>query len=203
LIDTNSIKMKKTTSLIVLLMVFSSLFFSCYRTLDFDQAELTAKPVIDADLAYFTLQANHLLDATTGLERTMVSDTTRIEIFDNVDTQDQLIRIDFKFKLKNEFKRKFTASVRFLDVSYNPTYTVTMNIDTATTTLSGVLEPVNYVHTEQLISPTLVNSFKQTKFTVIDIALLPDASGVNPITIGDTATFNFQSAGTFYFDLGL
>jgi len=195
--------MKKISLFIILAITFSSLFVSCYRTLDFDQAELTAKPTIDTDLAHFTLQANHLLDTTTGLERTMISDTTRIEIFDNVDVQDQLIHVDFKFKLKNEFKRKFTASVRFLDASYNPTYTVTMNIDSATTTLSGVLEPVNYVHTEQLILPTLVNNFKQTKFAVIDIALLPDASGVNPITIGDTATFSFQSAGTFYFDLGL
>jgi hypothetical protein len=195
--------MKKTSLLIVVMLAFSSLFFSCYRTLDFDQAELTARPVIDADLAYFILKDNHLLDAATGLERTMVSDTTRIEIFDNVDVQNQLVRVDFEFKIKNEFKREFTASVRFLDESYNPTYTIAMNIDVATTTLSGVLEPINYVHTEQLILPTLVNDFKQTKFVVIDVALLPDASGVNPIVIGDSATFNFQSAGTFYFDLGI
>jgi hypothetical protein len=195
--------MKKTSLLIVVMLAFSSLFFSCYRTLDFDQAELTARPVIDADLAYFTLQDNHLLDTATGLERTMVSDTTRIEIFDTVDTQNQLVRVDFKFKIKNEFKREFTASVRFLDESYNPTYTITMHIDAATTTLSGVLEPINYVHTEQLILPSLVNNFKQTRFAVVDVALLPDASGVNPITIGDSGTFNFQSAGTFYFDLGI
>ena len=194
--------MKYKFTTLVLTLVVTSVFFSCYRTLDFNQAELTAKPVVDSDIAYFTLQANHLIDPTTNLERTVASDTTRVQILDNNDITNQLTRVDFHIKIKNEFKRKFTVSVRFLDENYSATHTINLNMDEATM-VSGNLSPVNLDYNEQLDTSFEVAAFKQTRFAIIDVHLLSDASGTNPIILGDTATFHFQSAGIFYFDLGL
>ncbi len=132
----------------------------------------------------------------------MASDTTRVEIFDNNDVRNQLTRVDFHIKMKNEFQRKFAVSVRFLDENYSATHTINLNIDKATM-VSGNLLPVYLNHDEQLDTSSAVAAFKQTRFAIIDVTLLPDASGVNPIVLGDTAAFSFQSAGTFYFDLGL
>lgn len=194
--------MKYKITTLLLTLIFTSVFFSCYRTLDFDQAELTAKPVVDADIAYFTLQASHLIDPATNLERTVASDTTRVEIFDNDNVRNQLTHIDFHIKMKNEFKRKFTVTVRFLDENYSATHTINLNIDEATMVGANV-SPVNLDYNEQLSVPSSVTAFKQTRFAIIDVTLLPDVSGTNPIVLGDSATFNFQSAGTFYFDLGI
>lgn len=192
----------KKYNYILLLLIIPSVFFSCYRTLDFDQAELTARPVLDVDLAYFDLRAPQLLDPVTAAELTIVRDSSRIEIFDNVDTQNALTRIDFVFKIKNEFVRDFNANIRFVDENFNPTKTININVNHATI-VNGTISPTYITQQETISTPAELDAFKLTKHVIIEAELLPDATGISPILAGDTAIFNFQSAGTFYFDLGL
>ena len=194
--------MKNKISLLLVATVLLGSFFSCYRTLDFDQAENTARPVIDADLAYFTLEANHLIDPVTSLERITASDTTRVQILDNTDYTDYLIKVDFQFKIKNEFQRKFDVNVRFLDENYVPTYTIPITAIDEATIVNGAISPIYRNHTETLAIPATVTSFKNTRFAVVDVTLLPDATGTHPIS-GDSGSFNFQSAATLYLDLGI
>jgi len=194
--------MKNKISLLVLTVVLTTSFFSCYRTLDFDQAENTAKPIIDADLAYFTLDANHLIDPVTNMERVVASDTTRIQILENTDYTNYLIKADFQFKIKNEFQRKFDINIRFEDENHLPTYTITIPTIDEATMVGGNLSPVYRNHTETLELPAEITNFKQSRFVIVDAVLHPDATGVNPIA-GSSGSFNFQSAVTLYLDLGI
>lgn len=194
--------MKNKISLLVLTIVLSSSLFSCYRTLDFDQAENTAKPIIDADLAYFTLEENHLIDPLTNLERTVASDTTRIQILDNTDYTDYLIKIDFQFKIKNEFQRKFDINIRFVDENYLPTYTIAIPTIDEATVVNGNISPTYRSYNQTMAIPAEITNFKQSRFVIVDAVLYPDATGVNPIA-GSSGSFNFQSAVTLYLDLGI
>jgi len=90
----------------VLITIF---FLSCSQPLDFKQLEeYTIMPSISYSLVFFSIDASNFNTIISGLPAaTEVNETTNFKLLENSFIKQNLVQLDFNFKIKNEFNRIF------------------------------------------------------------------------------------------------
>jgi len=122
---------RKISSIILL----TFLFFSCSSDLDFDQVkDLKLEPVFVANLAYFDIPANQLIDdGGTNI----AFDTRSFDVFKESFFTNRLKKAEFNFEIENNIDRSFVVNLLLMNdadeiletISYTvPSYQGTTNI---------------------------------------------------------------------------
>lgn len=111
------------------------LFFSCSSELDFDQVkDLKLEPVVVANLAYFDIPANQLIDdGGTNI----AYDIRNFDVFKESFFTNRLNKAEFNFEIENNIDRTFVLNMLLMNdenqiletISYTvPSYSGTTNI---------------------------------------------------------------------------
>lgn len=96
---------------------------SCVKDVDLDQyEEILLTPEAAIDLIFFTITTNNFSSSPGGDETAW--DETRLDFLDDDYIQDNLVRADFNFKLRNTFESPLTVTVRFLSPSNSVQHTI-------------------------------------------------------------------------------
>ena len=110
--------MKFNTSFFLIFTLLCS--FGCSESLDFDQANTyLAKPVFNTSLAYFTIDSSNFITIAGAPIITEITETADFKLFEERFIQENLVRLDFEFEIKNEFNRDFTIEISLLDAEDN------------------------------------------------------------------------------------
>jgi len=173
------------------ILFFLFIFFSCTENLNFDDTELNIGAVHTSPLVFFTLDQNDFFDRVNDVEiinvEVVIGDFTLLQ---SEGVADNLIRIDFDLKIRNEFTRTITSTVNFLDENDNVVQVVAPFIIPA--------GDLNYRHRiVQTITP--VSPLLRAKR--IRVALRIDTSSGSPIRPDDPRIFDLKSTGTYYFEI--
>ena len=107
----------------VLITIF---FLSCSQPLDFKQLEeYTIMPSISSSLVFFSIDASNFNTIISGLPAaTEVNETTNFKLLENSFIKQNLVQLDFNFKIKNEFNRIFLLDINLLDAQSNTIHKV-------------------------------------------------------------------------------
>jgi len=107
----------------VLITIF---FLSCSQPLDFKQLEeYTIMPSISYSLVFFSIDASNFNTIISGLPAaTEVNETTNFKLLENSFIKQNLVQLDFNFKIKNEFNRIFLLDINLLDAQSNTIHKV-------------------------------------------------------------------------------
>lgn len=173
-----------------LFLIFVLLFSSCVKGLDFSQAEdLSAKPIIETSLVYFTLNQINFFDLVNSVEVvTPINDTSGFTVFNSKFVQENLIRAELNFEISNQFNREFTVNITFLDDN-----------DIETHKFKSIVvdeNNQNFKHIER-IHIAGNTQFLSSKKIRVSIALSPSSDGsiIDPNT---EQKLEFKSSGIFY-----
>lgn len=176
-----------------LLAIFILAYISCIDNTDFGQADdITPSPVLESSLIYATLTAPDFIDATTQQERTMISDTTRIEIISDDFFVDHMIRTDLTYLLTNSLERDFQIDFEFLNDENEIRYQIEINV-AAGNQSDPVTNEVNV-----LIEEPEISTFKEATKVVYKI-ILPITN--SPLTSSSEGEIELQSKATFYLEI--
>ncbi|TRO65707.1 hypothetical protein [Christiangramia sabulilitoris] len=120
---------KKFIQLIFSGFLFSFLLTSCFKDVDFSQAEnLSMEPDLEVDLLYYKLNELDFLDSETSAYTPAIRDTVRLEFLDDDYIQDGLVYAALRFKHENVFPYEINTNIRFLDKNgrnqFNVIYTI-------------------------------------------------------------------------------
>jgi hypothetical protein len=100
------------TSRIPKILIAALLFFSCSSDLDFDQVnDLKLEPVLVANLAYFDLPANKIIDNGEGQ---IAFDVDEFDVLKNKFFNKHLKKAEFNFEIENTINRAFSVAILLL-----------------------------------------------------------------------------------------
>jgi hypothetical protein len=175
---------------IILIVVLALCSISCSSDLDFDQAnDFSAQPVVTTNLAYYEAKATEFQLAGTGAYA--YSYVAKVDFLNTSFIEDNLIKAEFYFRIKNTIARGFIFSVIFLDKNNVPIYTIPpMNVAEYTGT------EVLFERTETF-TPANVAVLKNTTKMVFSITMLPGQQ----LTAASPGRIELSSSATAYFDV--
>lgn len=181
--------MKKNLLPLCLGVLSSILFFSCVRDTDFSQAEeVTLTPKVALNLIHFDLDAGEFFDVTTGLPILTVTDTTEIRFLDDTETQESLLRAEFRFLFTNSIERTFATDFTFISEEGMPTYVASTEVAAGSPS-----EPVETEFLEVVEGESLLN-LTQANRVVVTVAI-PSADATLE------GQLNLKSATTYYLEI--
>ena len=101
-------------------------FLSCSQPLDFKQLEeYTIMPSISSSLVFFSIDASNFNTIISGVPAASeVNETTNFKLLENSFIKQNLVQLDFNFKIKNEFNRIFLLDINLLDAQSNTIHKV-------------------------------------------------------------------------------
>jgi hypothetical protein len=180
-------KLKKIPIFVLSLLVL--FLVSCIRDTDFDQAsDITATPIVELDLIYFTLDASDFFDSITNTPRLTLRDTTRIDFLDETDFQESLLRAEFLFEFTNSIPRQFDVDFQFLSVANDTTYT------TSTSVLAGTEQnPVETTFIENVERPEVFDLTSAEK-VVVSVTIPSSSEALE-------GELNLKSKATYYLEI--
>ncbi|WP_289665820.1 hypothetical protein [Flavobacterium panacagri] len=95
------------------LFFLTFLFFSCSSELDFDQIkDLKLEPVVVANLAYFDIPANQLIDDGTI---NIAYDVRNFTVFKDKFFNERLKKAEFDFEIENTIERTFSLNMLLMN----------------------------------------------------------------------------------------
>lgn len=176
----------KKNSLITLLVCC---LFSCSSDLDFEQAnDFNIQPVATTNLAYINAKASNFI--SNGTESPFLSYTSNVDFLNTSFVEDNLIKTELYFRIKNTIDKSFIFNVAFIDKNGSAVYNIKMNVPA-------------YNGTEVLVEKT-------ETFTAATIAILKSTNQMNfsilmlngtPITDTTLGRVELSSSITAYFDI--
>ena len=179
-------KLKRTP----LFLIFILLLSSCVKHLDFNQIEdLSAKPIFESSLVYFTLNQIDFFDVVNSVEVvTPIDDTSGFTILKTKFVRDNLITAELDIQVNNQFDRRFTVNITFLDDN---------NVETHKFTPIVVSENNQDFKHQEVISISGNAQFLASTKIRISVELSPSSDGsvLDPNT---EQKLEFKSSGTFY-----
>lgn len=176
--------MKNSLKYIFFLLLIQT---SCVKDVDFDQvSEFTLTPVFRSAFTYFTATPAKFYDSTGTIQQDTITDTGTIDFFQDQLIEESLVQLDFLVEASNQFNRDITISIRFLNPSNVPLYSLTPLLIS-----SGELSFNNTEVINLTLNPQV---FETTK---IEITAAVEDTG-SPLDPNDTSEFNFQSELVFY-----
>src|SRR4051812_13658296 len=95
------------------ILIAASLLFSCSNDLDFDQVQdLKLTPVLVANLAYFDLPANKIIDNGNAQ---VAADVDGFDVLKNKFASEHLKKAEFNFEIDNTINRAFSVAIVLLN----------------------------------------------------------------------------------------
>ncbi|AWK04955.1 hypothetical protein HYN56_12240 [Flavobacterium crocinum] len=174
----------KRSLLSVLLCTF--LFFSCSSELDFDQIkDLKLEPVVVANLAYFDIPANQLIDdGSTNI----AYDVRNFTVFRDKFFNERLKKAEFDFEIENTIERTFALNMLLMNDQNEILQTISYTVPAYTGGSNVIKYPTEVFENERL------NLLKQT--TKIGFVVLV-ASG-DPLNSQSLGNLKLRSSATVY-----
>jgi len=107
-------------------VLFAFLFFSCSSNLDFDQVnDLKLEPAILANLAYFDVPANQLIDDGAN---NVIADVRGFDVFKEKFFTDRLKKAEFDIEIENTINRTFVVNMLLLNAQNEVLETISYTI---------------------------------------------------------------------------
>lgn len=168
-------------------IAFLTLFLmsaSCVKDVDLDQyEEIVLTPQAAMDLIYFTVTSNDFSGGSGGEES--VQDETRLDFLDDDYIQNDLVRVDFNFKIQNTFQSPVTTTIRFLSPSNSVQHTIVIPVPPGST---GNPATVDYIET---ISEDQIFRIKRS------IKVSVEVTRHDPVA--EEGSLQLESKGFYYF----
>ena len=164
------------------------MFASCVKQLDFDQVnDLSISPAYKSPLVHFNVNQTDFLLNT--VEIPTITGEFPFTIIDNSFVKENLKEVELEFEINNQFSRKFTLGILFLDDNDVVTYSFP----------TFVINP-NTVSLIQKTSILIANNLRFLDSTKMQftISLLP-SSGGSVLDPDILQTLAFKLAGTYFF----
>lgn len=176
--------------LLALLVLFS---FSCSSDLDFEQAkDFNIQPAFTTNLAYLKGEAPDFV--VNGIEKPTFAYNANVEFFNTSFVQEDLVKAELFFRVKNTINRAYVFNISFLDTS---------------SSMSGVIRniridvPAAVNGAEVLVNQTVVfegaqvDVLKRTTNMVFSVTMLPGP----PLTESSPGRVELSSSITAYFNV--
>lgn len=164
--------------------------FSCASDLDFEQAnDFTAQPVFTSNLAYLQGKASDFVE--DGIELPPLSYTTQVGFFDSSFVNENLLKAEFYFRIKNTINRPFTIDIDLKEESGGLVRNIKIEV------------PASVDGSEVLVDPTIVfdeseaDELRRTTQMVF-VVTLHDGP---PLTETSPGRIELSSSVTAYFDV--
>ncbi|MDR6846557.1 hypothetical protein [Flavobacterium granuli] len=175
---------------IILIATLGYCLFSCSSDLDFNQAEdFNIQPVFTTNLAYFEKKAPEFIIG--GTEQSFFQHTSNVDFFNTSFVEEDLVKAELYFRIKNTIAREYIFNIIFLDVNGVPVN-------------SGIkIDVPAYNGAEVLVEKTVtytaadVDILKRTTQMMFSITMLPGP----PLTANSQGRFELSSSITAYFDV--
>lgn len=172
----------------IILLVF--LFFSCSSDLDFDQVnDLKLEPVFVANLAYFDIEANKLIDDGGNHE---ADDARSFDVFKDKFFNEHLKKAELDFEIENTIDRAFTVNLLLLDANNTVLQTLTFNVPAYTGSANVIKYPTEVFENDRL------DLLKKT----VKIGFKISISSGNPLNSQSTGSLKLRSGATVYLTIG-
>jgi len=170
----------------IILLFILNFFSSCVVNSDFDQINLDIEPVAITPLVFFELDQIDFLDDTGTIEIETVTDFTDLEVFQSSVVQENLLRVDFQFEIRNTFDRRFIVEAELLS---------------ANNTVLHTFQPLNIApgnesfESQEIIRINENPGILNTRRARVTVTLIP---GTNVIDPDVQQRIQFRSTGRFY-----
>ena len=173
----------------VLITIF---FLSCSQPLDFKQLEeYTIMPSISSSLVFFSIDASNFNTIISGLPAaTEVNETTNFKLLENSFIKQNLVQLDFNFKIKNEFNRIFLLDINLLDAQSNTIHKVFDGFEISGNALDISAEVVIIIED----FPEVLN-FTKVQFIIglKDTTTILDATSMSKIEFKSSVVMHLES----------
>mgnify|MGYP001043065585 FL=1 len=173
----------------VLITIF---FLSCSQPLDFKQLEeYTIMPSISSSLVFFSIDASNFNTIISGLPAaTEVNETTNFKLLENSFIKQNLVQLDFNFKIKNEFNRIFLLDINLLDAQSNTIHKVFDGFEISGNALDISAEVVLIIED----FPEVLN-FTKVQFIIglKDTTTILDATSMSKIEFKSSVVMHLES----------
>lgn len=174
---------------IFLIAAIGCCFFSCSSDLDFDQVkDLNLQPVFTTNLAYIEGTSSDFV--SNGVEIPIHSDASNVDFFNSTFVEEDLVKAEMYFRIKNTLLRAYTYNVAFFDINNSLIYTIEMDVPASNG--SEVIVEKTETFTENNISV-----LKNATTMVFSVFMLPGT----PITETTPGRVEMSSGITVYFDV--
>ena len=172
---------------------FVTIFFlSCSQPLDFEQLEeYTIMPSISSSLVFFSIDASNFNTIISGLPAaTEVNETTNFKLLENSFIKQNLVQLDFNFKIKNEFNRIFLLDINLLDAQSNTIHKVFDGFEISGNALDISAEVVIIIED----FPEVLN-FTKVQFIIglKDTTTILDATSMSKIEFKSSVVMHLES----------
>ena len=173
----------------VLITIF---FLSCSQPLDFKQLEeYTIMPSISSSLVFFSIDASNFNTIISGVPAASeVNETTNFKLLENSFIKQNLVQLDFNFKIKNEFNRIFLLDINLLDAQSNTIHKVFDGFEISGNALDISAEVVLIIED----FPEVLN-FTKVQFIIglKDTTTILDATSMSKIEFKSSVVMHLES----------
>lgn len=163
---------------------------SCSSDLDFEQAkEFNIQPVFTTNFAYLKGTAPDFIE--NGVETPIFSYTTNTDFLDNSFVEEDLLKAELYFRIKNTIQRSYRFNVTFLNETGAPIHTIEMDVPAST----GAETLVERTETFSAANVDIIKSTTKMIFTVVMFAgppLTPSSPGRVELSSSLTAYFYIE-----------
>lgn len=135
-------------SKVLKIVILSLLFSSCSSDLDFDQInDLKLEPAFLANLAYFDIPANKLVDDGGNH---VADDSRGFDIFKDKFFNEHLQKAELNFEIENTIDRAFLVSLQLLDANNQVLQTLTFPVPAYRGTANVIKFPTEVFENQRL-----------------------------------------------------
>jgi len=172
-----------------LIVSLSCCLFSCSSDLDFEQADdFNIQPVFTTNLAYLKGEASDFV--SDGVETPVFSYTSNVDFLDNSFVEDDLIKAELYFRIKNTIPRAYVFNVTFLDENNSPIHSIRMDVPAYSGT-EVVFEK------KETFASANIDIIKNTTKMVFSVLMQTGP----PLTATSPGRIELSSSITAYFDI--
>ncbi|MFD2833491.1 hypothetical protein [Gramella sp. AN32] len=133
------------------MIVFCTLFSSCFKDVDFSEAEnIQLTPDLKVSIIEYQLNEIDFTDSETGIFTPVIHDTIRLEYLDDSYVQDGLMYAEFRFKHENTFSFPIGSKIIFLSEENNSQFQVNYTIPAGSDVNPGIIDTLHIMEGEEI-----------------------------------------------------
>ncbi|CAL67811.1 hypothetical protein [Christiangramia forsetii] len=172
----------------LLVAAFSFLMTSCFKDVDFEQAQdIKLAPDLEADLLFYTINETDFEDSETNAFTPVIRDTVRLEFLDDDYTQDGLMHAEFRFRHENRFPYLIKSSIRFLSENDRTQFSVNYDIP------PGSNDSPTIVDTIHVVSGNDIGKVRRSINMLVELEMIDGGKDIE-------GELDFSSKGLFKFE---
>ena len=169
-------------------IIFGILFTSCFKDVDFGQAEdITLDPDLEVDLLFYKLNETDFLDSETNAFSPVIRDTVRLEFLDDDYIQDGLMYAALRFRHENKFPYDIQSNIKFLQENGRSQFNVAYTIPAGSETVPSVVDTTHILEGGDIVD------LRRSIEMVVELEVI----GADESLAGE---LDFMSKGLFRFE---